>query len=119
MNLYKEITKMGIFAVLSMQILLTGIAMPLIMGNNLNVEYSSSEKEQKKDSNNHIPVNEDEAEGQFEVSNFVKVIDQISATHFSFESSASETVKFVLYNSKDKIQFHPEFSTPPPKLLYA
>ena len=62
-------------------------------------------------------TDEDNSSEQTESSSFSKVVDQESTAHFDFTISNLTLVKFIHFNSKDKVLFHPEFTTPPPQYL--
>jgi hypothetical protein len=55
------------------------------------------QEDESKDENNHF---------EFKIFN---------TSHKEYALLNFQKLVFELYNSKDKIQFHPEFSTPPPK----
>ena len=124
------------FLVLSIQVLIAGIPMPLLLtqqnklsivayvGNtesecsNKNNNKHSNQKntpEKESDLDKQMMTDEDDSSERTEFSSFSKVIDQETAIHYNFNFSRTELIKFLQFNSKDKIQFHPEFSTPPPK----
>jgi hypothetical protein len=85
-----------------------------------NSQESQKDKFDKKSIlDKQLISDEDEGSEQTEFSSFSKVIDQETAIYINFNFSRAESVKFLHYNSKDKVQYHPEFSTPPPKNLQA
>ena len=62
-----------------------------------------------------LPEQEDESKD--ETKNFeIKIFN---TNHKDFALLNFQKTKFELYNSTNKIQFHPEFSTPPPKFKAA
>ena len=76
-----------------------------------------SEDTSKKLNNDaqEVPNNEDESKDENE--NFALKIFT-SPTKILMIYNAQDA-KFILYNAQHTIQFHPEFSTPPPKQLFA
>jgi len=76
-----------------------------------------SEETSKKQSGEakEAPNNEDESKEENE--NFALKIFT-SPTKILMIYNAQDA-KFILYNAQHTIQFHPEFSTPPPKQLFA
>lgn len=76
-----------------------------------------SEETSKKLNNDaqEVPNNEDESKDENE--NFALKIFTSPTKDLVIYNQIE--VKFILYNAQHKIQFHPEFSTPPPKQLFA
>lgn len=125
----------AIFLVLSIQVLLAGITSHLLLKQQnklnlvINTIYSESNlsfqnnrnenhkdtTDENSDQDKKMMTDKDDSSEQTETSLFSKVIDQETPLHFKFSFSQTELVKFLYFNSKNKIQFHPEFSTPPPK----
>lgn len=80
-------------------------------------QQSNSQKSQpgEKSSNQDLPGTEDESKEDSETF----VIKIFTPFHNEFVFAGILNTEFVLYNTRHKIQFHPEFSTPPPKNLLA
>jgi hypothetical protein len=89
--------------------------------NTVQSDYTSTQKnseDRSKKLNNEAkeaPNNEDESKEENE--NFALKIFT-SPTKILMIYNVQDA-KFILYNAQHTIQFHPEFSTPPPKQLFA
>lgn len=69
----------------------------------------------KKETTQNLPNGDDESKDENE--NFaLKIFASPSKTLIIYDQIAAT---FLLYNATHTIQFHPEFSTPPPKQLIA
>jgi hypothetical protein len=75
----------------------------------------NKEGDSKSDSGQNFPKNENESMEDNE-SFSIKIFTCSSKELIVFNQN---NLNFLLYNIKNKIQFHPEFSTPPPKHLIA
>ncbi len=110
-------TKKAICILLCLQIILVNI--PIISSlkmSNIELSFLNKEKSDKKlmDKNSEeqdMPEKEDESKD--EKKNFENKIFNTSNKEFVLLNFQKNM--FELHNSKDKVQFHPEFSTPPPK----
>ena len=80
------------------------------------VDKGAEKKETTQDPETQdLPEQEDESKDEnknFEIKIF-------NTNHKDFALLNSQKKKFELYNFTNKIQFHPEFSTPPPKFKAA
>jgi hypothetical protein len=109
-------TKKAISILICLQILLVNLPCFSMKSNKLTVssfvKKGSDQKEATQDSETqNLPEQEDESKDEnnhFEIKIF-------NANYKDFALLNFQKTVFELYNSKDKIQFHPEFSTPPPK----
>lgn len=115
-----------VFFMMSIQLVLTGAVMPLITTNasgsfivNITSHSTPEPSSKKQDASNQDFSDEDDNTAQTESFDYAKIIDQDSTVHFDFNITKLELVKFIYFNSKDKVLFHPEFSTPPPKYILA
>jgi hypothetical protein len=110
-------TKKAICLVLCLQIILVNL--PIISSLKMGATRSSFINKEKSvndlmDNNSEeqdVPEKEDESKDEKKnIDNkiFNKANSLLCVLNF-------QKIVFELYNSKDKIQFHPEFSTPPPK----
>ncbi len=76
---------------------------------------NNTEGDSKNDTGRNFPKSENESMEENE--SFSLKIFTCSSKEFIFFKQ--QNLNFLLYNTKNKIQFHPEFSTPPPKNLVA
>ncbi len=110
-------TKKAISILICLQILLVNLPCFSMKSNKLTVssfvKKGADQKGTTQDSETQdLPEQEDESKDEnnhFEIKIF-------NANHKEFALLNFQKLVFELYNSKDKIQFHPEFSTPPPKI---
>jgi hypothetical protein len=109
-------TKKAISILICLQILLVNLPCFSMKSNKLTVSSFVKKGSDQKETTQHsetkdLPEQEDETKDEnnhFEIKIF-------NANHKEFALLNFQKLVFELYNSKDKIQFHPEFSTPPPK----
>ncbi len=87
--------------------------------NLISVQSASENSAKKADPNNQMLSDKDDSSEQAESFSYFKIIDQETSVHFDFNISNLELVRFMNFNTKHKVLFHPEFSTPPPKFLMA
>lgn len=114
-------TKKAICLVLCLQIILVNLPIisSLKMGATkysfLNKEKSENDLMDNNSEEQDVPEKEDESKDE------KKNIDNKIFNTYNKELALLNIQKIVfeLCNSKDKIQFHPEFSTPPPKFKVA
>ncbi len=92
-----------IFFLMSIQLIHLGSALPLILMKAAPISQMLSD--------------EDNSAEETESQSFSKVVDQETIAHFDFTIFNLTLVKFIHFNSKYKVLFHPEFTTPPPKYL--
>lgn len=109
-------TKKAIYILLCLQILLVSIPYLSFQSNGNALGVLVKKGAEKKHLNNpsdkeDLPEKEDESKDeQNKVENKI-----LNAHHKELALCYFQKTEFEFYNSKNKIQFHPEFSTPPPK----
>jgi hypothetical protein len=109
-------TKKAISILICLQILLVNLPCFSMNSNQLTVSSFVKKGADKKETTQHsetqdLPEQEDESKD--ENNNFeIKIFN---ANYKDFALLNFQKTVFELYNSTNKIQFHPEFSTPPPK----
>lgn len=107
-----------LFFLMSIQVMFASVNLPLFF--NISTTFSASENSSKKvDPNNQMLSDNDDSSEQNESFSYFKIVDQETSAHFNFNICNLELVKFIYFNTKHKVLFHPEFSTPPPKYLMA
>ena len=103
-----------VFFIICVQIMCVNIPVGLIKNitsKNGICYQNNTESNSQEDSSHNFPINENES---FEDN------DSFSLKIFLTSSKESKIfnqkeLKFLLFDIKNKIQFHPEFTTPPPK----
>ncbi len=109
-------TKKAICVLICLQILFVNLPYFTIHSNNFAISSLVKKGVDKKETTQDpetqdLPEQEDESKD--ETKNFeIKIFN---TNHKDFALLNFQKTKFELYNSTNKIQFHPEFSTPPPK----
>lgn len=121
-NTKLHIQKM-ICLLLSVQIFLFSICMPLFKYATTEARYLITicgpvqQKSVPSDPKNiDLTDFEDEAEDQDNASFTEKTIDFIFSADKEWADQYIVFTKFVQYNLQERVQFHPEFTTPPPKI---
>lgn len=115
-NSYKHIKKLIIY-VICIQLMYVNTPIKFldqfISKSQFLLQTSSNNDSSKKNSDNEtsFPISENESKEDDE--NFSLKFFACSSKPLVFIKLRD--VNFLSHNSKDKIQFHPEFSTPPPK----
>ena len=113
-------TKKAIYFLICLQIQFVNLPNFNIHSNDSLISFFVKKGTDKKETSHcsdtqDLPEKEDESKD--ENNNFEIKIFNTEFKEFAF-LNLQET-EFEIYNSKDKIQFHPEFSTPPPKYIAA
>lgn len=110
-------TKKAICLVLCLQIILvnlpiiSSLKMDATQSSFLNKEKSENDLMDNNSEEQDVPEKEDESKDEKK-----NIDNKIFNTHNKELALLNiQKIVFELCNSKDKIQFHPEFSTPPPK----
>jgi hypothetical protein len=81
----------------------------------INHSVESNSQKDRKETTQNMPNGDDESKDENE--NFaLKIFASPSKTLIIYDQRAAT---FLMYNARHSIQFHPEFSTPPPKQFFA